>query len=206
MDENINQAINQETQNINATIIQPPTSVIPAGAWGRLWATVIDSLYIAIISFIMYVPLSVIPGPPVLGLDHMMPDMKLGIIYLVINLIYSIYFNVNRGTTLGKDAYGFKVITYNSTNNINYPQALIREIIKTGIVLIPIVGSVVYLINGLVIVFSKQKRGIHDLIAKSQVIKVKQPWSLGKQIIMILLPLIMLIGFFVYSASKTRWI
>lgn len=47
----------------------------------------------------------------------------------------------------------------------------IREVLKLILFRIPVLGALVYLISGLLIVFSKEKRGIHDLMAGTQVIE-----------------------------------
>lgn len=180
----------------------PPPSFPPAGAWGRFWATAIDGLYIVLISLILYLPFLVISRSPVQGFGQIESDIRFGIIALLIDFIYTVYLTVNHGATFGKDAYGFKVVSFKSADNINYQQAFIRELLKLGTVLIPVVGGLFYFLNGLLIIFSKEKRGYHDLIAKTQVIKIKQPWSIGKQIIFILLPLIIVIGLLAYSTFQ----
>jgi uncharacterized RDD family membrane protein YckC len=174
----------------------------PAGAWGRFWATVIDSLYLFLVSYVLFIPIALVSGTSVQAItqfDQIEHNIIFGIIYLLLYFIYSVSFTVSRGATPGKDAYGFQVVRYQTTDKVRYVAAIIRESIKTVIVLIPIIGGLIYFINGLVIIFSKEKRGFHDLAAGTQVLKTKKAWSIWKQILLILLPIMLMISLLIYS-------
>jgi uncharacterized RDD family membrane protein YckC len=183
-------------------IIVPPATIQikAAGAWVRFWASVIDGLIIGIPYFLI---LSLIYSPFVYGyLSVSLPGAYFTIILLlpIEMLLYSAYLTVRKGATWGKDAYGLRVVRYKTDNNISYKQSFLRDLIKSGLYIIPIVSGVFSLINGFTILFSSEKRGIHDKIAGTQVIKFKNAWSIRKQLA-ILLPLLVI---FIFSFALYR--
>ena len=76
-----------------------------------------------------------------------------------------------------------KVVKSDTGQNLTYIQSALREVTKFGLMIIPLLGRLFYLINGLMILFSKQKKGIHDRVANSRVLRVKPAWKMGKQLL-----------------------
>jgi uncharacterized RDD family membrane protein YckC len=169
----------------------------PAGAWQRYWATVIDGLFLllpillilALIYFIHPSLLSDFTSKKESGTTYGIISIGL----IILSLLYSVYLTVNKGATWGKDAYGLKVVKYKTTENISYSKSVLRELLKAGLYFIPVISGLFVFINSLTIVFSSEKRGIHDKIAGTQVIKFKKPWSMKKQIFILLLPLLIIV-------------
>lgn len=134
------------------------------------------------------------------------------IFVFLVNLTYHVYLIVNKGATWGKDAYGLRVVKYGTHVYISYKRAILRELVKAmpGISFIPIVGSIASLIIGLInvflVLFTKEKRTIHDRIAGTQVIKFKKSWSTRKKMA-ILLPIVIssLLALALYSWSTLNW-
>lgn len=153
----------------------------PGGIRLRASAGFFDSLFIGIplniffgISIFLF---GVIPGG-----GNTAANVLMYLAYLAIGVGYHLYFIVNKGATPGKDLYGLKVIDVESRNNTNYKRGFIREFVNRGLVGIPILGGLLLVINFFVILFSKNKRGIHDKLAKTQVVVYKKHWSLKKQL------------------------
>jgi uncharacterized RDD family membrane protein YckC len=176
--------------NMGVEQIQKSFEVKPAGAWSRFWASMIDGLILAIPIFLILSLIYLIL--PSLLVSFVNKNHPYGIIYIIspiLGLLYSAYLTVNKGATWGKDAYGLKVVKYKTTENISYGKSFLRDLIKSGFYFIPAFSGLIALINGFTVVFSSEKRGIHDKIAGTQVIKFKNPWSMKKQLL-ILLPLL----------------
>jgi uncharacterized RDD family membrane protein YckC len=105
----------------------------------------------------------------------------------IISIIYFSYFHAHDGASPGKKLYGLRVIVINTSSKLTYSKSFLRELVKSGIAIIPIVGGLLNLINGGLVVFSKTKQGVHDSLVKSQVIEVGKPISLWKQLLLYLL-------------------
>ncbi len=159
--------------------------VKPAGAWSRLWASAIDAIYVGFPFIFIYLIATLA--------NIKISNFIYGCINIISIFVYEIYFNITKGWTIGKDAYGLKVVTYQTDQKITLQQAIIRELAKYGIAFIPIIGLFIYIANGFMIIFSKEKRGLHDKAANSQVVRYKKAWSMKKQLIGIALPLAVII-------------
>jgi len=109
------------------------------------------------------------------------------IVGAIINIIYFSYFHAHDGATPGKKLYGLRVYGINTTSKLTYPKSFLRELVKSGIGIIPVAGGLLNLLNGILVVFSKTKQGIHDSVVKSQVIEVGKPISLWKQLLIYIL-------------------
>jgi uncharacterized RDD family membrane protein YckC len=178
------------TENSTQPIVQPPQNVFevkPGGAWARFWACVIDGM-------VLSVPALIVTIAWILLLEtgfykwcltiREFDNININIIVLLwCYFVYYIYFTSAKGTTVGKDAYGLKVVKFGTEEKITYGKSAIRELVKIGVVIIPVVGILFYVANGFVIIFSKQKRGLHDRAANSQVLKYKHAWRMRKQLL-----------------------
>jgi uncharacterized RDD family membrane protein YckC len=105
----------------------------------------------------------------------------------IVNVVYFSYFHAHDGATPGKKVYGLRVVAINTSSKLTYAKSLLRELVKAGIGMVPIIGGLLNLANGGLVVFSKTKQGIHDSLVKSQVIEVGKPLSLWKQLLLYLL-------------------
>jgi uncharacterized RDD family membrane protein YckC len=156
--------------------------VKPAGAWPRFWANFIDSMVLSLPIVIVAFGWSLITKNNI-TLGNIENNNIFTIILLICYFPYYIYLTSAKGTTVGKDAYGLKVVKYGTQENLTYARVTLRELLKFGLMIIPFVGGLFYVVNGLIVLFSKQKRGIHDTVANSQVLIVKPAWTIGKQIV-----------------------
>ena len=154
----------------------------PGSPLDRFKAAVVDNVYVGIFNVMLTIILLQFPIPPVV----------ITVITLVIYLCYAVYLTVNKGQTFGKAAFGLKVVQYHTDKHITYTHALLREVLKNGAALIPYIGIFYYGVNGLTVIFSKEKRGFHDMAAKSQVLKTSEHWGAGKQFVYIMIPLVIL--------------
>jgi uncharacterized RDD family membrane protein YckC len=162
-------------------VVPPPVpglsleGAAPAGFWIRLAAYAIDS-------FIVAVPMLLLGGvafglllasgaleagaeaPPAVPTGLMIVLVGLYGLALLISIAYPIYFWGARGATPGKKLLGLTVVNGAGESPIGYSRAFLR-----------LVG---YLINGftfgigfLLIALSEDKRGLHDRIADTRVVR-----------------------------------
>jgi uncharacterized RDD family membrane protein YckC len=154
----------------------------PGSGWARFWASIIDSFVIGVPIFIFVLIVSLISG----SFDYkslINSSFYQWSAFLFFVFPYYVYFTFTKRTTIGKSAYGLQVVGLDGNADLKFEQVVIRELILRVLIFIPMVGELLFLINGLLIVFSKQKRGVHDMIAKTQVVKVGPAWPMKKQII-----------------------
>ena len=161
-----------------APVIQEMTEVTvenkPSGAYGRFAANILDAIciglaslpVIAIFELALYGKLS-IEGQV---LDQLKNNTIVQILAIIGFFGYYLWFNVNKGATPGKSSYKLTIVRYGTLEKIGYGRALVREFGKL-INHVPFLGICYFLINSIIILFTKQKRPIYDLIAGTQVIK-----------------------------------
>ena len=148
-----------------------------AGFWIRFAAAFIDGMIITICQYVLIIPFVIVIG--ILGTwskngeASVAADLITGLASLLFYLSllglmfsYHAWFNKNKGGTLGKLALGLRVVDFQTGQNLSYGKTFIRGL-GYFIAYMPL-GI------GLIVVgFREDKRGWHDLIANTQVIKIK---------------------------------
>lgn len=120
-----------------------PPGTVYASFWVRLGATVLDGLLLAVIGWI-------IPG-------------ESWQLESLVQAVYSISFLALKGATPGKMALGLKVVSVDG-EPLSWGKAIIRYVAS-------IVSGLILFIGYIMIAFDDQKRGLHDRIAGTYVIK-----------------------------------
>lgn len=190
----------------------PATDIKPAGAWGRFWAFFIDGLVFGIFGIFIVFLLAAISGSPVSFRGSVIdnignhPSLSIaGLLFIPLYLFYFTYFTFKKGATAGKEAYGFRVVTYKTTQPVSLGQAIKREIFKV-LYFIPLLGNLLYIIVGLGIIFSHDKRGLPDHLAGTQVVRAKKAWPLGKQFLYLLILILLIVGVFGFGGLADKFI
>jgi uncharacterized RDD family membrane protein YckC len=80
-------------------------------------------------------------------------------------LYFALMESSERGATVGKMAMGLRVVT-NDGQRLSFPNATGRYFAK-------IVSAVILCIGFIMIAFTDRKRGLHDMIASTLVIRVR---------------------------------
>jgi predicted Zn finger-like uncharacterized protein len=147
-----------------ASSAAPIFSRQPAGFWVRALAAIIDSMVCNLVVFVMSLALGMLlnltnsymsnPGQLLL--------MTMG---LVVTVFYYVFFTGYCGQTPGKMVLSIKVI-HNDGGSVGYGQVFVRETIGKTI------SSLVFGIGYLMVAFRSDKRGLHDLLAATKVIKL----------------------------------
>lgn len=181
-------------EKVQVTNTQSSTSSsqeVPGSIRYRLAASFFDGLILGIPSNILGVLLLYVGDP--FGTQSSPYGFLTLLMSLSIALVYFVYFDVNQGATPGKRIYGMKVIDTKTKGNLTYQGALVREAVNRGISGIPFLGILFVIINVIVIAKSDRKRGIHDKLANSQVMRIKESWSSKKQFAVAILLLAVLL-------------
>jgi len=125
------------------------SGVVAAGFWIRFGAALIDGVILILMSLVVTGALSA--GPVQISIE------------IIVGAVYTIGFWVSRGATPGKMVFGLKVVTEDG-DPIGLDKAALRYIGYWVNVLTLGIGY-------LMIAFRKDKRGLHDLIAGTTVIR-----------------------------------
>ncbi len=141
-----------------------------ASGGSRFLAQLIDGIILGVLSAVISIPLGMIVGT--MGTNSQ-PSGAAGGVSLVGQLIiwliyaaYPIYFIGKSGQTPGKSIMKIKVVRINSTEEVGFVGAFLRELVgKT-------VSSIVFALGYLSILWDKNKQGWHDKIAGTIVVKL----------------------------------
>ena len=135
-----------------------PTSFsnVPAGFWIRLVASIIDGVILLVAYFIILFVLGAI------GVDYFTMFTFASTLSFIFALGYHIFFpSSNMMGTPGKALLGLK-ITDESGNKIGVGKAILRYI---GY----IISALVLYIGFIIVGFTENKRGLHDMVASTRV-------------------------------------
>ena len=158
----------------NSTSAPPPPPVWdarPAGAtaqvaYGGFWIRFVAYLIDAILLSVVYGVVAT-----VLGVDLMSPDFvnyapEANLISLLVGWLYfALLESSERGATVGKMAMGLRVVS-NDGQRISFLNATGRYFAK-------IISAIILCIGFIMIGFTERKRGLHDMLASTLVIKVR---------------------------------
>ena len=143
----------------------------PAGFWIRLAAYSIDSVIVSL-------PVLVASGAwafwlleqgRTIALTEVTPMVFLlpiigGVASLLLSVVYPVYFWALRGATPGKQVFGLRVLSMDGETPIGWQRAMLRVI---GY----IINCFVMGIGFLLIAVSEEKRGLHDRLADTRVLR-----------------------------------
>ena len=149
--------------------LRPPTPAeLPKGGFGvRVAAFLLDGV---IVSLTQYVVVSALLRLTGLGDAYPSPDPLAEIIShlfgLTLMVAYYVFFIGYSGQTIGKMALKLKVIRTDGTP-VGYGRAFLREIVGKFL------SGLLLGIGYLMVLFDRQKQGLHDKIADTYVIKLQ---------------------------------
>lgn len=138
------------------------SQVAYGGFWIRLVAYIIDAILLSIASGIV---------GSVFGVNIFNPDIEHysgvanGISFLIGLFYFALLESSERGATVGKMAMGLRVVT-DKGERLSFANAVGRYFAK-------IVSALILGIGFIMIAFTDRKRGLHDMIAGTLVIKVR---------------------------------
>jgi uncharacterized RDD family membrane protein YckC len=134
------------------------------GFWLRVVAYIIDAIVINIATWAIGLVIGV--NQFTAATDPTGFDPTATGVSLVIGLIYfALLESSERGATLGKMAVGLRVVT-DQGQRLSFANAIGRYLAK-------IVSAIILGIGFLMVAFTDRKRGLHDMIASTLVVKVR---------------------------------
>ncbi len=143
-------------------------AVEPAGFWVRLVAAIVDGVIVQVATL----PFGLLIG---VALSMVMPAAAAKAVGQVLNIAVNMavifyyygWFYSNKGATPGKLFFGLKVLDADTGGHLAYGKSFVRETVGKFVSSVPLLGG--FIMAGL----RSDKRALHDLIARSQVIKTK---------------------------------
>jgi uncharacterized RDD family membrane protein YckC len=128
-----------------------------AGFWIRTLAYIIDSLILVVVSEIILLPLKAFPGDNALTFGALIP--------LLICFTYMpAFWSSSMQATIGQMICGLKVVNAITGGKISLPRALGRWLALLLAMALLFVGVIM-------VAFTERKRGLHDILAGTYVIK-----------------------------------
>ncbi|WP_321530476.1 RDD family protein [uncultured Desulfuromonas sp.] len=142
----------------------PLTDAAPAGFWVRVLAIIIDSVLLQVLFYAMMLGIGMVVNNVDFESDPMMIISAVGMSW-TLSFAYYVFFTGYCGQTPGKMALRVKVI-HNDGGPVGYGQAFVREVIGKFL------SSLILCIGYLMVAFRSDKRGLHDLVASTRVVKL----------------------------------
>jgi uncharacterized RDD family membrane protein YckC len=137
-------------------------AVAYGGFWIRVVAYIIDAILLGIVGAVLF---------SLFGISFTEPDLEnydptINLVSFVIGWLYfALMESSERGATVGKMAMGLRVVTSDG-QRLSFMNATGRYFAK-------IISAIILGIGFLMIAFTDKKRGLHDMIAGTLVIKVR---------------------------------
>ena len=162
--------------------------------WPRFFAAIIDAIFLSILSGLLGSLTDVLPESVITVFKY----VSIFEIYIYSVLLHGLY-----GQTIGKALLSLKVVNYPDEEDINFKQALLRDIVPVSLIattlfiwfIVPIeengnIQAVVYyllvftsvlhiiwyFLKFITMLSNKKRRGLHDFIARTIVIRLPELW------------------------------
>ena len=136
----------------------------PGGFWLRLVAAIVDGCILGVIT----IPIGLLAGffGAMGNIDELWVNIGLRVISFVAGFIYTGLFFKHRGATPGKLLLGLRVVDSDTGLYIGFGKTFLREYIGK------IVGTLLLFAGFIMVGVRKDKRGLHDLMANTRVIRI----------------------------------
>ncbi|SDH73653.1 RDD family protein [Alteribacillus bidgolensis] len=137
-----------------------------AGFWMRFWAYLFDLLIVFSINGLLLSPLMFLESQPVNILGFLTLQ---GVLSAITSYVYFLLMTKWLGQTLGKMIFGLKVVRKNAAP-LTWPDLLFREVVGRFIYRSLVITNIIYIVVG----FTNEKQGIHDMFGDTRVIHVEK--------------------------------
>ena len=140
-----------------------------ASRWARLFGSIVDSLIMGLVMLpIMYFT-GYFDGFADGNQPSLVHAFALGLAGCLAFVLINWHFLKTSGQTIGKKALGTKIVT--DTDQLpDTPTLLKRYGVYFGLSMVPIIGSILSLLN-IVFIFGGEKKCLHDRAAVTKVVK-----------------------------------
>ncbi|SDH32008.1 Uncharacterized membrane protein YckC, RDD family [Alteribacillus persepolensis] len=134
-----------------------------AGFWMRFWAYIIDLLIVFSLNGLLLSPLMFMDQPvTMLGFFTLQ-----GLLSTVTAYLYFLFMTKWLNQTLGKMIFGLKVV-HRYGHTLSWSDLLFREVVGRFIHRSLVFTNIIYIVVG----FTNEKQGIHDMFADTRVVHV----------------------------------
>ena len=142
---------------------------VPGGAFIRFVAAFLDGCIVGVITVIPTLVITIVAA----SLDdegalQVAATLFNNLLSVAAGILYYGWFYKNRGATPGKMLFRLRVVDVESGSNIGYGKTVLRQYLGAFVCMLTL-G-----IGYLIIPFRADKRGLHDFIAGTQVIRLPQ--------------------------------
>ena len=90
---------------------------------------------------------------------------------LILACFVQVFMLIKRGQTLGKLINGVRILNYHQKTTVDNQPDLLRTILTNVAYNLPVIGRVILLADFIAMVIDKQRRSLHDRLAKTMVFK-----------------------------------
>lgn len=135
-----------------------------AGFWMRFWAYIVDTIVIFSVNGFLLSPLKFVNNGAMIHFGYWTVN---GLIAAIIFYAYFLLMTKFFGQTLGKMIFGLKVVN-EKDEPVKWSDLFFREIVGRFIYNVIWIMKLLYI----VVAFTNEKQGIHDMIGKTRVIHV----------------------------------
>ncbi|HEU5323329.1 MAG TPA: RDD family protein [Methylomirabilota bacterium] len=138
----------------------------PAGFWIRVMANIVDVFILFAVQFAIGLVVGIglaSSGAAEVTVKGMTALLELG--GWVLGFVYVVGFIALKGQTPGKMALGLRVVRDDGNEPVGWGTALMREVLGK------ILSSLVLGLGYLMVAFREDKRGLHDRLARTSVLK-----------------------------------
>lgn len=147
-------------------VTESPKDVHYAGFWMRFWAYIVDVIVVFSLKGLLLSPLKFMNSGEAIQIGYWTVN---GLIAALIFFAYFLFMTKLFEQTLGKMIFGLKVINKNN-HPLKWSDLLFREVVGRFIYNVIGIMKVLYL----VVAFTDEKQGIHDMIGNTRVIHVER--------------------------------
>lgn len=148
----------------------PQMNYVPGGFWRRFLAVILDGIIMSVINMFITIPMACAKLAQY-GTEQPIVSWHDGVswlVSLVLGFIYLCWFYTKKGGTPGKLLLKLRVVDAQTGMFLTIGQTLLREIVGKWI-LNTITLFIGYIMAGL----RQDKRGLHDLVAGTRVLKIE---------------------------------
>lgn len=155
-------------------LLEQKENIESASRWARLGASILDGILMALLVLGFYYIIGVFDYASLANQGSEFNDMDtwtwlaMTLFPILIFAAVNLYTLINTGQTLGKVIVGIRIVTLEN-EYIRMSHILKRYGVSLGVQYIPVLGGLLSLLN-ILMIFGKQKRCGHDLVAGTRVI------------------------------------
>lgn len=161
-----NASFMENEEKSNAKLNEEDNHIHYAGFWMRFWAYLVDVIVIFSLNGILLSPLKFMNNGEMIQFGYWTVN---GLLAALVFYIYFLFMTKFLGQTIGKMIFGLKVIN-EKNESLKWTDLFFREVIGRFIYNVFFLMKLLYL----VVAFTDEKQGIHDMIGATRVIHVER--------------------------------